>query len=131
MTKKTLSNYSKNIFQKIHSLFHIHSTFDTTLKKPTKLSLFQCTFLWKYLLTHLSEDFFLDFAFQTNLNDKRTSGSVCISGWVGPKRQNYGEQEHHLKNGWFIFDAKNVVDKNKPYLYATTNIGGASNLRLG
>ena len=35
----------KIFLQKIHGLFHIHSTFDTTLKKPTKVSLFQCTFL--------------------------------------------------------------------------------------
>ena len=88
----------KIFLQKIHGLFHIHSTFDMTLKKPTKVSLFQCIFLWKYLPTHLSEDFFLDFAFQTNLNDKRTSGSVCISGWVGPKRQKIWWAGASLKN---------------------------------
>ena len=28
-----------------------------------------------------------------------------------PRGKKYGEREHHLKIGWFTFDAKNVVDK--------------------
>ena len=33
-----------------------------------------------------------------------------------PRSKKYGEGVHHLKIGWFIFDTKNVVDKNKPYM---------------
>ena len=33
-----------------------------------------------------------------------------------PRGKKYVERVHHLKIGWLIFDTKNVVDKNKPYM---------------
>ena len=36
-----------------------------------------------------------------------------------PRGKKYGEQEHHLKIGWFTFDTKNFVDKIGLKMYLT------------
>ena len=47
-----------------------------------------------------------------------------------PRGKKYGEREHHLKIGWFIFDAKNVVDKIFT-LCSPTNIGKGWCIKFG
>ena len=93
----------KIFFQRIHGLFHIHSTFDMTFWRNQQKFLFSNAFFYENIYQPtLAKTFFLDFAFQTNLNDKRTSGSVCISGWVGPKRQKIWWAGASLKN-WVVY----------------------------